>query len=182
MAAFGLRYPCFKAEDESAGTVIGKAVSANLTVNFASGELYADDALDEQVSEFASGSLALETNDMEDDVAGKIYGCTVSEGLVTYNKNDTAPRGVLAYYKVLQREGKKFYKAYVYPQAQAALGNDNGQTRGSNITFQTTTTTFTIFADADGDWRETKTFDTEAAAAAYVRNATSVPDVSGGGA
>ena len=160
MAGFGANYPCFKPEDANAGVVLGKLVSANLTVNLATGELYADDALAEQVSEFSSGSIAMETDDMTDENAGIVYGCTVSEGVVTYNKNDTPPRGGLGYYKVLMRSGKKYFKAYFYPHVSAALGNDNAQTRGNSVTFATSSTTFTVFADDKGDWRQTKTFDT----------------------
>lgn len=158
MAEFGANYPCFKGDEETAGIVLGKLVSANLTVNLASGEIYADDSLAEQLSEFASGSIAMETDDMTDDNASKIYGCKVTDGLVTYNKGDTAPRGCLGYYKVLMRNGTKFFKGYYYPRVRAALGNDNAQTRGNSITFNAVSTAFTVFADGDGDWRKTKTF------------------------
>ncbi len=176
MAAFGANFPCFKPDNKENGVVVGKLVSANLTVNMASGELFADDALDEQISEFASGSVAMETNDMEDDVASEVYGCSVSEKEVIYNKGDDAPRGVLAYYKTLLRNGKKKYKSFVYPRAKAALGNDNAQTRGSSITFQTTSTAFTVQPDDTGVWRKTKVFDTEAEVKAYIREATAIPD------
>ena len=159
MAEFGANYPCFKPKDAENGVVLGKLVSANLTVNLASGELYADDGLAEQLSEFASGSIAMETDDMTDENAGIVYGCKCSEGLVTYNKNDTAPEGCLGYYKVLMRQKKRSFKGYFYPSVRAALGNDNAQTRGSSITFATTSTTFTVFADDTGDWRMTKTFE-----------------------
>ena len=160
MAGFGANYPCFKPEDAEAGVKLGKLVSANLTVNLASGELYADDSLAEQVSEFSSGSIAMETDDMVDETAAVVFGCKVSEGEATYGKDDTAPMGHLAYYKVLMRSGKKYFKGFYYPRARAALGNDNAQTRGNSITFQTTSTTFTIFADDSGTWRKTKICDT----------------------
>lgn len=168
MAEFGANYPVFKAEADSAGIVLGKLVTANLTVNLASGEMYADDSLAEQLSEFSSGSLAMETDDLTDDKAAKIYGCSVADGVVTYNAGDTAPRGSLGYYKVLMRNGVKYYKAYYYPRVRAALGNDNAQTRNNAITFQAVSTTFTIFADDDGDWRETKTFSTAEAAKGWL--------------
>ena len=176
MAEFGAKYPCFKssATGVTAGVVLGKLVSANLTVNLASGELYADDTLAEQLSEFASGSIAMETDDLTDDNAEKVYGCTVSEGLVTYKQGDTPPLGKLAYYKVLMRNGTRMYKGYYYPKVRAAIGNDNAQTRGSSITFQTTQTTFTVFADTDGTWRQTKEFDTEAAAKSWVQTQCSI--------
>lgn len=168
MAGFGANYPCFKPENESAGVVLGKLVSANLTVNLVSGELYADDALAEQLSEFASGSIAMETDDITDDNAAKVYGCTIADGLVTNNVADTAPYGGLGYYKVLMRSGKKYYKAYYYPRVRAALGNDNAQTRNNSINFTTSSTTFTVFADDKGDWRQTKTCATAAEAKAWI--------------
>ena len=174
MAEFGANYPCFKPESANSGVVIGKLVSANLTVNLASGELFADDALAESASEFSSGSIAMETDDMLDSVASKVYGCTVRNSEVTYNKDDTAPRGRLGYYKVLMRNGVKYYKAYVYPQVQASLGNDNAQTRGNSITFQTTSTNFTVFTDSSGDWRKTKTFDAAADAIQYINTYCSI--------
>ena len=111
MAQFGAQYPCFApfSGDEPAAAlptygdkvVLGKLVSANLTINLASGELYADDELAEQVSEFASGTLALETDDMTDDVAAAVYGATKaaspsSDKSVTYSKADAQPLGGLA--------------------------------------------------------------------------------------
>jgi len=160
MAKLGAQYPCFKPDDAGKGVVIGNLVTANLTVTLASGEIFGDDRMIEQLSVFSSGSLAMETVDMLDEVAAVVYGCTIEDGRVKYNINDSAPRGALAYYKVLNRDGVPFYQGFYYPRVRAALGNDNAQTRGNSITFQTTSTTFTIFADDEGDWRETETFDT----------------------
>ena len=174
MAEFGAKYPCFKSDTSNAGVVIGKLVAANLTVNLASGELYADDTLAEQLSEFSSGSIAMETDDMTDDNASEVYGCTVSEGLVTYKQGDTPPLGKLAYYKVLMRNGVRKFKGYYYPKVRAAIGNDNAQTRGSSITFQTSQTTFTVFAADDGTWRQTKEFDTEATVKTWVQTQCSI--------
>ena len=160
MAGFGANYPCFQAKGKDKGVVLGKLIAADLTVNLASGEVYADDALAEQLSEFASGSIAMETDDLEDSAAQEVYGCKVSAKEVTYNKDDTPPMGALAYYKRIMRGGVKQYKGYYYPSVRAALGNDSAKTRGSNITFTTTSTTFTVFADENGDWRKTIICDT----------------------
>ena len=111
MAQFGAKCPMFapfKTEPAAAlptydtAVTVGALVSANLTVNLASGELYADDALKEQLSEFASGTVALETDDMTDAVAKVIYGATGdsgSTGELKFNKGDTAPYGGFGYYK-----------------------------------------------------------------------------------
>lgn len=179
MAEFGAKYPCFKADGSEKGIVLGKLVAANLTVNLASGELYADDALDEQLSEFASGSLAMETNDLTDENAAEVYGCDVTEKIVTYNVGDTAPSGKLAYFKSLMRNKVKYYKAIMYPCVRAALGNDNAQTKGGSITFATTQTTFTVMADDNGNWRKTQTFATEAEAKEWINEQCAITVAAG---
>lgn len=179
MAQFGAKYIKFneiKDQPENALPVyeaakavqIGRLVKADLTVNNASGELYADDVLAESLTEFASGSLAVETDDMVDEVASVVYGCEVVDKTVHYKAGDAIPEGGLAYYKTLMRQGVKFYKGVFHPRVKAALGNDSVQTRGSSITFGTTSTTFTVFACNSGDWRITEEFDTEAEAKAWV--------------
>ena len=168
MAGFGANYPCFMAEGKRTGVVVGKLIAADLTVNMASGEVYGDDALVEQLSEFASGSIAMETDDMEDSVASEIYGCKVSGQEVTYNYDDTPPEGCLAYYKRIMRDGVKQYKGYFYPRVRAAIGNDSAKTKGSNITFTTTTTNFTVYTDDSGDWRKTTVCDTAEAVREWI--------------
>lgn len=168
MAEFGANYPCFKAAEAVSGVVLGKLVSANLTVNLASGELFADDAIAESVAEFSSGSLAMETDDLVDANVALVFGATISGGAIVFNKDDTPPEGKLAYYKVLLRNGVKYYKAFYYPRVKAQLGNDNAQTRGSSITFQTANITFTVMTDDNGDWRKTKTFESAADAETWI--------------
>ena len=114
-------------------------MAANLTVNLANGELFADDSMAEQVSEFASGTLAMETDDMLDSVAAVVYGATAEAegGELKYNAADTPPLGGLAYYKRLKRSGKTCFKGYYYPKVRAALGNDNAQTKGSSCLLYT---------------------------------------------
>jgi hypothetical protein len=178
MAGFGAKRPVFRVNGETNGIVIGKLVAANLTVTPASGELYADDVLAEEVTEFASGSIAMETDDLTADNAAALYGATLSDdGTLTYKAGDAAPLGELAYYQVLMRNKIKFYRGLYYPQARAALGNSNAQTKGNSITFQTTSTTFTIFAADDGSWHSTKEFGSEAEARAWVDAHCGIPSV-----
>lgn len=80
MAEFGAKLPCFQPEGRATGVVLGKLVTANLAVTLASGEIYADDAVAESLSEFAEGALAMETDDMTDAVADTVYGATVTGG------------------------------------------------------------------------------------------------------
>lgn len=179
MASFGAKYPRFSpiASEPAAAlpkyattgpVTIGKLVKADLTVTLASGKLYADDGLAESVDEFSSGSLAMETDDMEDSVASVVYGATATEQKVSYKAGDSAPMGGVAYYKVLMRNGVKLYKGYFYPRVKAMLGNDSAATKADSVTFGTAATTFTVFRCNSDEWRITEEFTTEAAAKAWV--------------
>ena len=147
---------------------IGRLVKADLTLTMASGKLYADDELAESVEEFASGSLAMETDDIIDSVASVVYGTTVEGKTVHYNTKDDPPSGGLAYYKKLMRKRKVLYKGVFHPLVKASLGNDSANTKTDSITFGTSSTNFTVFAAANGDWRITEEFDTEEEAIAGV--------------
>jgi len=177
MASFGAKYPKFapiKGDTDATvleydeAVTIGGLIKADLTVQFASGELYYDDMLGEKVEEFVSAGIAMETDDMVDDVAHVVYGADVDDGEVTYKAGDDPPPGGLGYYKVLMRNKVKYYKGYFYPLVKAALGNDTAQTKTSSITFGTTQTTFTVFAHAGQDWRITKEFSDEEACGDWV--------------
>ena len=171
MAQFGAKRPVFApikttpdgalpTYDYEKKVTIGKLVKADLTVTNASGELYGDDALAEKVDMFASGSLALETDDKTDEVQTALHGATkdVESGEVTDSDGDVAPRGGLVYYKVIMRKGIRYFKGIFHPETKAILGNDSAATKGSSITFGTSNTTFTIFRCNSGAWRITKEF------------------------
>ena len=125
MAQFGAKRPIFAPTkttpdgalptyDYEKVVTVGKLVKADLTVTNASGELYADDALAEKVDMFASGSLALETDDKTDEVHAAIHGATkdTQSSEVTDSDGDVAPRGGLCYYKVIIRGGVRYFKVY----------------------------------------------------------------------
>lgn len=180
MAAFGakyIKYAQIKAEAENAlptyeatkAKVIGLLVKADFSPTYASGELYADDKLAEKQEEFISGTIAVELDELEDDTAALIYGNTLSETDERVdNSKDNAPYGGLGYIKTLLKNGVKFYRAYYYPKVRAVIGNDSANTKSNSITFATAPTSFTVYEANNGDWRQTKKFDTEAAAKAWI--------------
>lgn len=184
MAQFGAKRPRWapvKNEPENAlpeylyekVVTLGKLVRADLTVTNASGELYADDALAEKVDMFASGSLALDTDDMIAEVYVPVFGATKDEGgdtgAVTDKDSDVAPIGGIVYYKVLIRNGIRIYQGVFLPRVKAILGNDTAATKGNSITFGTTSTTFTVFRCNSGAWRVRKEFTGENAEAEVIK-------------
>ena len=191
MASFGAKNPYFcKVKEEPEGELptyegdpvkIGRLVKADLTIQMASGKLFADDGLAESVEEFASGSIAMETDDMLDDVASVVYGTKVEEKLVRYNTADDPPSGGLSYYYILMRRRKVFYKCIFFPLVKASLGIDTAQTKTDSITFGTTATTFTVFACDNGDWRLTEVFAAEEEALAWVKSRFAPADAGAAG-
>lgn len=177
MASFGAKYIKFapiKTEPENklptydAAVELGKLVKADLTVNIATGELYANNMLAEKSDEFISGTLAVEVDDMDKEIEGTVYGSAYSEGELVDNASDVVPYGGLAYYKTLQRSGKPVFEACYYPKARAILSTDSAATKGSSITFNTKPLSFTIYEPDNGDWRYRKEFSSEKEAIAYV--------------
>lgn len=174
----GMKFPKFaKIASEAQATLptygaeivdIGEAISGNLTVNLASGELYSNDALNIKMTDFANASIALETDGLDDEVATVLFGATANEGLVTYKAGDAAPNGGLTYYTPMRdKTGAVYYKGYFFPKVQAAMGNDNAATKGSSISFQTANTTFTIMKCNSDAWMQTEVLSTEAEALAW---------------
>lgn len=167
MASFGAKNPRFAPiETEPAGILptygeivtVGSLIKADRSIQYASGKLYANDELAESVDEFVSGAVAMETDDLEDEVAVSIYGAEVASKEVHYKAGQTAPLGGLTYYKVLMRKGVKFFKGYFYPRVKAVMGNDTAQSKSDSITFGTESTTFTLFRCKSDDWCITETF------------------------
>lgn len=82
MATIGLKdlyyAPITEDEDgaETFGTpkILSKAISAELSVEYAEGTLYADDALDENPKAFSSGTLTLGVKELGSEAAAACWG------------------------------------------------------------------------------------------------------------
>lgn len=171
MARFGAQYPCFKAASGTAGIVLGKLVSANMRINKANAELYADDGLAESDYSPLSVQVDVELDDMTDEIASELFGQTLSQsGELSVTTEDAAPIGVLGYYTVHRRGGVRKYVARVYTNAQAQPGDENAQTKGSSTSFQTRSVSFICMPDeSDGEIYKQKTCDTAADAKTFIQ-------------
>ena len=83
MATIGLNDMHYATITEGEGSVtygtptrMAKAISAELSVEYAEGTLYADDGVDDSVREFSSGTLKLNVNDLTPDVLAALLGQT----------------------------------------------------------------------------------------------------------
>jgi len=152
----------------SAGLAIGKAVSSNLAITNAEGELYADDALAEYVSEFANAALTMEVDNIALANQAKLYGATYSGDEFMAEAADTAPYGGIGGYQILIINNVKKYRAWFFPKAKASVPDWGATTKGNSISFGTQPIKMRIMKPNYGPWYYMKEFTTEAAAQAYI--------------
>lgn len=176
----GAKYPRFsKITSEPEGvlpvygekiTTIGELIAANLTINYASGELYSDDSLNIKVDEFSSGAIAMENDGLESEVYEALFGATVDEdGVVSHSAEDVAPCGGLGYYtRMRDKAGNAYFEGHFFPKVQAALSGANASTKGNSVTFTTANVTFTVMRCESGAFWLHQVCDTEAEAKAWV--------------
>lgn len=177
MSKIGCEHMCFKPDDVNAGIELAGLVEANLTLNTASGELYADNIRWEHDEQFVSGSLASEIADLGLDKQAVLFGHTYTEATkkLVKNANDSSPYGTLGFVRTLSVRGVgKVYQAVVFNRAKAAEGDDSVQTKGSSIEYQTNPVTFGIDTDNDGKWNETTEFTTKTEAINAVNTACGI--------
>lgn len=183
MAKIGLAAPCWAPINVesttalptyTAGFALGKAVKADLTIEYAEGKMYADNQLVEDVSEFASGSISLETDNLTLANMGTIYGAAIVDDELGNGADDTPPFGGFAYYQILQVAGVKKYRAFFYPKVKAKMGDETASTKANSFELGATPVTLTVYKPSFGKWRYVKEFTTEAAALAYVQAKLSV--------
>jgi len=138
---------------------LSKLVQVDTAITMAAGELYADDELSEQASEFVSATSTVQITDVNADISETVFGATVDDnGEVISNKDDEAPYGGLGYIRVGQVDGVTHYQPIFFPKARAALANETDQTKAASITFNTSGIPFTVFPLPDGNWRFTQRF------------------------
>jgi hypothetical protein len=183
MASIGLAYPVFaKITGETAsalptyaaGITLGAAVKADLTITNATGQLYADNQLIEDVSEFANAAIALETDNLTLTTQAAIFGATLVGGELGFGADDVAPFGGFGYYQVLMINGVKKFRAFYYPKVKAKFETETASTKSGSITFGNAAIALTVVKPKFGKWRYVKEFDTEEAAKGYIDTKLSV--------
>lgn len=130
---------------------MAKAISAEMSVEYAEGTLYADDGVDDSTREFSSGTLKLNVNDLTPAVLAALLGQTKgSDDVVIANANDIAPEVAIGF-RARKSGGKS---AYVWlHRVRFSVPSENYQTKGNSIEYQTPEIEGTIMARADGVWK-----------------------------
>lgn len=187
MAFIGLRYPVAAVFAQTAdgamptytgGTVIGRAIQANLTKTHNNNPLYADDVIDEDDNSLTAMSLSLGLNDLLDDKRALLLGdIAVQNGSAATGEYDEAsvpsqPVG-FGYIRVRKKGGLVKYQAVWYWKMVFSEESEDSQTKGESIEWKTPTLTGRVFGcyiDNSGSpkFRRRMTFDSEAAAKAWL--------------
>ena len=190
MAFIGLRYPVVatvSAHTEgtdptyNTGKVIGHAIQANLTINRNDNPLYADDRIVEDDNGITGMSLELGLDDIPEDVQVYMLGVAKettgsgSSAVDTYLDNDEgAPAVGVGYIRVRRKGGVTSFQGVWIYKATFGYTDENAQTKGENIEWQTPTITGRvqgISRTGSGrlDFRAKQMFDTEAGAIAWLK-------------
>jgi phi13 family phage major tail protein len=148
--------------------ILGKAISASVSIEINESFLYADDGIAESVKEFKSGKLSLNTDDLLYEVQGMLLGHTVTQNTLTANANDLAPYVGVGFYGQVVRDGVTKYRAVWFGKCKFAEPNDESKTKADSIEFTTPKVEGTVMRLADGTWKEETIVTTEAAALAWV--------------
>ena len=151
---------------------LGAAVRANISVNYAEGQLYGDDALQLDSKLFSGGTLDAETllDDMAIDVA--VFGAKMGEdGIYVDSKDDSAPPGGYCYIQKLMTKSKAIvYRAVFLLRVTGNAVGDSTETKGSGITFANKAINYAITAANTGEWRLRKEFKDKTEALDWLRS------------
>lgn len=183
MAAIGMRHLVFapfaqeQAEGElpayGTGAKLGRAVSANVTLQRNESELYADDVLAESDDTITGGTVDMVVAEILDEVAAIAFGNKKDEETGEYSDSDTAsPYIGMGYMREMKYQGKSSFKATWFYKVQLNDAEDVAQTKGENVAFQTQRVTGKLLgvtlSDGTTKFRAWKTFDKAEEATAWL--------------
>lgn len=160
----------------SGGILLAKAVEMNIEIESASdNDFYADNEIAETESTFSNGTLTFTPDDLDQTSIAFILGMTETKvdggtELVYDNTQNPPYLGFGAIIKK-QKAGALKWRAIVLPKIKFNNPADAATTQGESIEWQTTELTASINRDDSEKqvWKREATFDTEAAAEAYIK-------------
>ncbi|GHU75193.1 hypothetical protein FACS1894188_05500 [Clostridia bacterium] len=183
MAKTGLKRPVCVLLNEtqstpsySGGMVVGKAISANISIEINETLLYADDGVAESVKAFKSGKISLNTDDIVYEVQGFLLGHTVTANSLTANANDVAPHVGVGFYGSVIRSGVTKFRAIWLYKVKFGECADESKTKGESIESTTPTIEGTIMQLSNGDWKTEQIFETEAAAVIWLNSKAGITE------
>lgn len=151
-----------------AGTKPGKAVSCNVEITNNDASLYADDAKAESDTSFQSGTVTMGIDKDDLVTQATLLGHEITDGNMVRNANDVAPYVGLGRIVVMMVDGAYKYKVEFLNKVKFSEPSQEDTTKGEDIEFGTVEIEGTVSTLSNGDWSTAQTFDTRAAAVAYL--------------
>ena len=128
------------------------AITADLSVNVAEATLYADDALNQSVKEFTSGTITLGVADLSATVLSKILGQSTDGAGVTWGAGTDVAPYVAVGFRAAKGDGN--YRYIWLQKVQFAIPSESYETKGESISFKTPEIEGTFMtAAANGMWK-----------------------------
>lgn len=175
MAQTGLRGLLFGVLTETGGVATygtavkpAKAISANVSITNNEAKLYADDALAESDTSFASGTITLGIDNTDLEVMGTLLGHTYTNGHIDRKSTDTAPYVGLGRIVTKMVNGAYKYKVEFLCKVKFSEPSQEDNTKGENLEFGTSEIEGTIATLESGLWSMAEEFDTLAEATSYL--------------
>lgn len=160
-------------------TMLGHATSVSLEAGGTeSNALYADNAVQESVSGFSSGSGTLGLDELRDDARKFIYGLTAKEdGRIVHTVNDQPPYLALAFIVKHQTDNARNWTVYILHKVKFGGDALDLTTEGEDIEWQTPELDFDFMRDdtEESAYQTTKDFETEAAAFTWLQSIKGFP-------
>jgi phi13 family phage major tail protein len=183
MKKIGVRYPVAAFYDDSTGSptyssgfVISKAMKIGLKWTKNSTECYGDDALDDTDQSITGGTETLAVTELTHENQSKMLGHAINgNGELVVNSDDIAPYLGRGFYGKVKRNGAYKWRAVWLTKVQYGEPDDESETQGEKVTFQTPTIEGKIMKDINGDFKREKIFDTEADAKSWLNGKAGIP-------
>lgn len=154
-----------------------KAVSCSVSISNNEAELYADDGLAESDYSFNKGDVTIGVDKEDQTTMAEILGHSVdsTSGAMTRNATDTAPFVGLGRVVTLIVGGSYKYKVEFLYKVKFAEPNQEDNTKGESVAFNTYTIPGKVHQLGNGDWSITKTFTSESDALTYLEGLLAAP-------
>lgn len=186
MSKVGLEYAVFsQATVANDGTItygtgkwISPAAAYNGTINTSDGKDWGDDRVVATDSGVTGGTVNVELNHEEDDIYVYLLGHTkaANGNEITFNVNDTAPYVGTGFVGKTRKGNATTYKAKWYALVQFREPNDENSTKQESPNFSHTTLEGEIVIPENGEWKKQETFDTLAAAKAWLNELANITE------
>ena len=189
MAAIGMKYLVVApfAASQTAGNlptyekgmVLGRAISANVTMTRNDAKQYSDDVLGESDNSITGGSIDMTVAEVTDEVQVAVFGVKKEAEGTGYHDTDAAtPYVGLGYIREQRYKGTSSFRAMWIYKAQLAKAEDTANTKQQTTTFGTERITGEIMGvELSGGgctFRAWDTFATEAEAKSWLNTKANI--------